>query len=303
MSYNGVLNVCKEKGYTSHDVVAVLRRICHQKKIGHTGTLDPDATGVLPVCLGNATKLCDFLTDQNKTYRAVMLLGVTSDTYDASGTVLSQQDVSGLDPEAVKAAILSFMPGYDQVPPMYSAKKVDGKKLYELAREGIEIERRSVPVKIPSITIEEMNLPRVTFTVTCSKGTYIRSLIHDIGQKLTCGALMEELVRTGASGFAIEDALTLDEIEKIAEQGLLQEHIVATDRALASYPALKAKPAADKLLAKGNMFGTDLAEVNITSNQNGQIFRVYNASGCFIGLYRCEAGRKCFRPYKIFPEV
>ncbi len=298
MNLNGILNVCKEQGYTSHDVVAKLRGICHQKKIGHTGTLDPMATGVLPVCFGNATKLCDFLTDQNKTYRAVMLLGMTSDTYDVTGVMSTTDDapvsdimsttandglVASLSEEQIRDAIASFVPGYDQVPPMYSAKKVDGKKLYELARRGIEIERAAVHVDIPSITVDAIDIPHVTFTVTCSKGTYIRSLIHDIGQKLGCGAVMESLVRTAASGFVIDDALTLSQIDALAHadgDGLLgtglgvhfgeerlAAHLLPTDRALSMYPAVHALPAADKYLLNGNMFGIDLVDINYNADK------------------------------------
>ena len=179
---HGVINIHKEKGYTSHDVVAKLRGIVGQKKIGHTGTLDPDATGVLPVCLGKATKLCDMLTDKNKTYETVMLLGKITDTQDISGVVLSEQPTDKLEEEAVKCVIESFVGDYMQVPPMYSALKVNGKKLYELAREGIEVERKARPVSILEIQIKEMNLPRVRMEVSCSKGTYIRTLCHDIGE-------------------------------------------------------------------------------------------------------------------------
>ncbi|MBR4169039.1 MAG: tRNA pseudouridine(55) synthase TruB [Lachnospiraceae bacterium] len=315
---NGILNVCKEQGYTSHDVVARLRGICHQKKIGHTGTLDPMATGVLPVCFGNATKLCDFLTDQTKTYRAVMLLGQTSDTYDVTGvmsTTVEPGVVERLGEEAIRDAIASFVPGYDQVPPMYSAKKVDGKKLYELARRGIEIERAAVHVDIPVITVDAIDLPRVTFTVTCSKGTYIRSLIHDIGRKLQCGAVMEELVRTAASGFVLEDALTLAQIEALAhgapnepfgtESGVhsgeelvdgeqsgeerLAAHLLPTDRALSMYPAVHALPEADKLLLNGNLFGADMVDiiykaesgdvVDINQNNRAREVNITNSDG------------------------
>lgn len=318
MNLNGILNVCKEQGYTSHDVVARLRGICHQKKIGHTGTLDPMATGVLPVCFGNATKLCDFLTDQTKTYRAVMLLGQTSDTYDVTGvmsTTVEPGVVERLGEEAIRDAIASFVPGYDQVPPMYSAKKVDGKKLYELARRGIEIERAAVHVDIPVITVDAIDLPRVTFTVTCSKGTYIRSLIHDIGRKLQCGAVMEELVRTAASGFVFEDALTLAQIEALAhgapnepfgtESGVhsgeelvdgeqsgeerLAAHLLPTDRALSMYPAVHALPEADKLLLNGNLFGMDMVDiiykaesgdvVDINQNNRAREVNITNSDG------------------------
>ena len=157
---HGIINVYKEKGFTSHDVVAKLRGIVGQKKIGHTGTLDPDATGVLPVCLGKATKLCDLLTDKDKTYEAVMLLGMTTDTQDVTGRILEERSTETLTADKVREVIESFIGDYDQIPPMYSALKVNGKKLYELAREGKVVERKARPVKILDIRIIEMNLPR-----------------------------------------------------------------------------------------------------------------------------------------------
>ena len=193
---NGIVNIYKEKGYTSHDVVAVLRKVVGQKKIGHTGTLDPDATGVLPVCLGRATKVCELLTDHDKTYEALLLLGKTTDTQDISGEVLEERDPGDLTEEEVRSCIESFIGEYDQIPPMYSALKVNGKKLYELAREGKTVERKSRKVQIHGIRILEMNLPHVRMEVDCSKGTYIRTLCHDIGEKLQVGGCMEELERT-----------------------------------------------------------------------------------------------------------
>ena len=200
---NGILNVYKEKGYTSHDVVAKLRGIVGQKKIGHTGTLDPDAEGVLPVCLGRATKVCDMLTEKDKTYEAVLLLGKETDTQDISGTVLRVGETEGLTQEQVKDCVMSFVGEYDQIPPMYSALKVNGKKLYELAREGKTIERKSRKVEIKEIRILEMALPRVRMEVSCSKGTYIRTLCHDIGEKLGCFGCMESLLRTNVSRFEL----------------------------------------------------------------------------------------------------
>ena len=198
---NGVINVYKEAGFTSHDVVAKLRGIVKQKKIGHTGTLDPDAEGVLPVCLGNATKLCGLLTEKEKTYRAVLLLGQTTDTQDTSGRVLTEAPVAATG-EQVREAIMSFLGDYDQVPPMYSALKVNGKKLYELAREGKEVERQARRVRILDMEIHEIRLPEVTFTVTCSSGTYIRTLCQDIGEKLGCGGCMKSLTVWQSSGTA-----------------------------------------------------------------------------------------------------
>ena len=216
---HGIINVYKEKGFTSHDVVAKLRGIVGQKKIGHTGTLDPDATGVLPVCLGKATKLCDLLTDKNKTYEAVLLLGKTTDTQDITGEVLEEKSTEALTEEKVREAIEGFIGDYEQIPPMYSALKVNGKKLYELAREGKVIERKARLVKILDIQILEIDLPKVRMEVSCSKGTYIRTLCHDIGEKLGCGGCMESLIRTRVSTFRIEDAKTLDEIETLKQEG------------------------------------------------------------------------------------
>ncbi len=188
---NGIMNIYKEAGYTSHDVVAKLRGIVGQKKIGHTGTLDPDAVGVLPVCFGSATKLCDMMTDKSKEYEALMRLGVTTDTQDMSGTILTESAVH-VNGSEVRDAVMGFVGGYEQVPPMYSALKVNGKKLYELAREGREIERQPRHVDITFIRITGMDLPEVRFEVGCSKGTYIRTLCADIGDKLGCGAVMAE---------------------------------------------------------------------------------------------------------------
>ena len=194
---NGVINVYKEKGFTSQDVVAKLRGILKQKKIGHTGTLDPDAEGVLPICVGNATKLFDILTDRTKEYETVLLLGKTTDTQDISGNVLSESDsYKDLSVKEIEDTILSFLPGYEQIPPMYSALKVNGKKLYELAREGKTIERTPRHVDIDNIEITDISLPRITMKLSVSKGTYIRTICNDIVEKLKCGGLMESLLRT-----------------------------------------------------------------------------------------------------------
>ena len=218
---DGVLIIRKEKGYTSHDVVAKLRGILHMKKIGHTGTLDPDAEGVLPVVLGRATKLVDLLTEKRKTYEALLHLGIETDTQDMTGTVLNEKPVT-VSEEEVKAVIESFLGEQEQIPPMYSALKVNGKKLYELAREGKTVERKARPVCFYEIEILEMDLPMVRFSVTCSKGTYIRTLCHDIGQKLDCGACMEELTRTASGSIAGKTASHWMRYRKKWKQGSLR---------------------------------------------------------------------------------
>jgi tRNA pseudouridine55 synthase len=197
---NGIINIYKEKGFTSFDVVAKMRGIAHQKKIGHTGTLDPDAEGVLPVCLGKATKVCDLLTEKDKEYEAVLLLGTTTDTQDITGTVLRTADVN-VSEEAVREAVLSFVGSYAQIPPMYSALKVDGKKLCDLARTGVTVERKARTVEIYRIEILSVDIPRVRFRVHCSKGTYIRTLCQDIGEQLGCGGCMESLLRIRVAQF------------------------------------------------------------------------------------------------------
>lgn len=196
---NGIINIYKERGFTSHDVVAKLRGILKQKKIGHTGTLDPEAEGVLPVCLGTGTKLCDFLTDKDKTYETVLLLGQSTDTQDMTGTVLERGEVHVTEEEA-EQAVRRFTGPYEQIPPMYSALKVNGRKLCDLAREGKVVERKARTVTIHEIRIQKIALPEIRMSVSCSKGTYIRTLCHDIGEVLGCHGCMKELLRT-KSGF------------------------------------------------------------------------------------------------------
>ena len=203
---DGILVIRKEKGYTSHDVVAKLRGILHMKKIGHTGTLDPAAEGVLPVALGRGTRLVELLTEKEKTYEAVLRLGVSTDTQDMTGTILSEKPVTVTE-EEVRETVASFVGEQMQVPPMYSALKVGGKKLYELAREGKTIERKPRPVVFYEIRILDMDLPLVRISVTCSKGTYIRALARDIGEALQSGAHLTGLIRTRVGEIKLEQCL------------------------------------------------------------------------------------------------
>ena len=282
---HGIINVYKEKGFTSHDVVAKLRRIVGQKKIGHTGTLDPDATGVLPVCLGKATKLCDLLTDKNKTYEAVLLLGKTTDTQDITGEVLEEKSTEALTEEKVREAIEGFIGDYEQIPPMYSALKVNGKKLYELAREGKVIERKARPVKILDIQILEIDFPKVRMEVSCSKGTYIRTLCHDIGEKLGCGGCMESLIRTRVSTFRIEDAKTLDEIETLKQEGKLAELLIPIDVMFPSYPKITVKDDWKAFAKNGNPLDLKMLKEACGQDEETQV-RLYDESGKFIAIYQ-----------------
>lgn len=291
---DGIINVYKEAGYTSHDVVAKLRGILQQKKIGHTGTLDPMAIGVLPVCCGKATKVCELLADRDKTYQAVCRLGVVTDTQDTTGTVLEENTVAGrITREEVIAAAKSFIGDSYQIPPMYSAVKVNGKKLYELAREGKEIERKPRPITISSLEIMEIDMEEQIFSmeVTCSKGTYIRTLCHDIGQKLGVGAAMENLVRTRVGSFAIADAMTLDAIEKLQGEsaGKLLERVHAVDSLFSGYPKLQIKKEYAKKLLNGNILTGEHLRLLLDGNMGGtddSECLVYDEEGRFKAIYR-----------------
>lgn len=299
---HGVVNIYKEKGFTSHDVVAKLRRIVGQKKIGHTGTLDPDAVGVLPVCLGKATKLCDMLTEKDKTYETVLLLGKTTDTQDISGEVLEERSTEQLEEEVLKEIILSFVGDYEQVPPMYSALKVGGKKLYELAREGKEVERKARAVKIHHIQIKEIALPRIRMEVKCSKGTYIRTLCHDIGKKAGCGACMEELIRTEVERFQIQDSLTLGEVEELVQKEELKTHLIAIDEMLSDREKVYLKPDAALLVRNGNTFVKKdiLWETSLEQYEDEEQVLVYDDERNFIAVYEYKAHGKYFKIVKMF---
>lgn len=303
---DGIINVYKEKGFTSHDVVAKLRGIFHQKKIGHTGTLDPDAVGVLPVCLGKATKVCELLTDKDKTYHAVVRLGLSTDTQDMSGKVLEEKEVE-ITEEQLRKTAASFVGEIEQIPPMYSAIKVGGKRLYELARSGKEVERTPRKIVIHSILIEKIDLENHTFsmTVECQKGTYIRMLCHDIGKKLGCGAAMQELTRTKVSRFQLEQALTLSEIEdKVKAEDY--SFVLPIDTVFSLLPS---KTVADgegrKRLDNGNFLRErdfivkqETCGQDFTKVKTGKNYRIYDEQGHFRAIY-ADTGRE-YKPVKMF---
>lgn len=301
---DGIVNIYKEAGYTSFDVVAKLRGILRERRMGHTGTLDPQAVGVLPVCVGKATKLCELLLDKEKAYEAVMLLGVTTDTEDMTGTVLTETKAQVTEAQ-VRAAAEKFTGVYGQVPPMYSALKVDGKRLYELAREGKEVERKPREVEIFENTPlsfetgEDGFVTTVTLRVRCSKGTYIRSLLRDMGEFLGCGACMKSLVRIQAGAFSIESALTLDEVEKARDEGRLEDIILPIDTFLLKYPAVTVVPEFEKYLYNGNQLTLSMLTEKVQpSEEDG--FRVYDTKEKLIGLYLYRADRKQLQPEKMF---
>lgn len=316
---NGIINVYKEAGYTSHDVVAKMRGICRQKKIGHTGTLDPAATGVLPVCLGTGTRLCDMLTHRDKEYVTELLLGVVTDTQDTTGQVLERREVT-VSEEQVRSAALSFLGAYDQIPPMYSALKVNGKKLYELARAGQEVERTARSVEILELEILELSLPVVKMRVVCTKGTYIRTLCADIGERLGCGGTMQSLERTRVGGFRKEDAYTLAQLERIRDGKGLESVLFSVESAFEDTGRVCVRPEFDRLLRNGNPIRKDWIGAEESGGKkaskpgsrqsilaqgharDGVLVRMCTSDGTFLGVYEFCPEKQNYRPFKMFLE-
>lgn len=301
MAYHGILIVNKEKGFTSHDVVAKLRGILKQKRIGHTGTLDPDAEGVLPVCLGAATKLCDLLTEKRKTYVAVLQLGIITDTQDLTGKVIERRQIQ-VTKEEIENAVFSFLGEYDQIPPMYSALKINGKKLYELAREGKEVTRSARKVVIHDIAIQNIDLKKaqIMIEVECSKGTYIRTLCQDIGETLGCGGCMAQLTRTKVDVFSLENSITLHDVEACMKKGNLENYIIPIDSMFSSYPKLIVKEEYDKYLYNGNCLKSSYFNKYEIRQNEDQKYKVYDSHKNFKAIYEWCEELSQLKPIKMF---
>ena len=281
---NGIIVIDKENGYTSFDVVAKMRRICGEKKIGHTGTLDPMATGVLPILIGNATKAQSLLPESDKEYEATFSFGITTDTLDITGKVLSKTE-SNVKSEDLEAVLPQFRGDIMQLPPMYSAVSKDGVRLYELARKGLVTEREARPItvyKLDLLNFDEQ-LQSAQILVKCSKGTYIRSICDDIGQVLGCGAVMTSLRRVTACGYTLDDAITLEKAKELSENGMLEEYLRPTESVFACYPSVKVTEAQAVRFKNGG--GLMLSRTDVDDNsENGAYYRVYNSSDVFLGL-------------------
>lgn len=300
--YNGIINIYKEAGYTSHDVVAKLRGILKQKKIGHTGTLDPAAVGVLPVCLGKGTKVCDLLTDKDKVYETVMRLGVVTDTQDMTGEVLTESPVC-VSRDELEAVLADFRGSSEQIPPMYSALKIQGKKLYELAREGKTVERQPRPIHIFELSLLDIEADgvHIHMRVHCSKGTYIRTLCHDIGEKLGCGAAMEKLVRTQVGPFRIGEALTLDRVETLVNEKKIEEKIQSIDSLFKTWPSGRVLQSGEKFLYNGNMLNAeDMIFESGKKPEDGAKYRIYDNQGQFCAVYKYDEKLRKFKNEKMF---
>lgn len=296
---NGILLVLKPPGMTSFDVVAWLRGIFRVKKIGHAGTLDPAAAGLLPVCIGKATGTIDWFQDFDKSYRAEMVLGITTDTQDGEGEILQRNSVE-VDADRLCSVMHGFIGEYEQIPPMYSAVKINGKRLYELARQGMELDRKSRPVKITSLKLinckMDLEHPVVRFDVSCSKGTYIRTLCADIGQKLGCGAYMSFLVRTRVGPFHMADAFTLEEIQRYRNEDKLSSLLLPLDVVFEKYPALVPDERDLKRFLNGAAFEAEQYGVE------AGFVRIYSKPDSFAGLGTASVqnGKYLVKPRKLF---
>ena len=275
---DGVINIFKNTGMTSFDVVRIVKKASNTKKVGHTGTLDPEASGVLPVCIGKGTKIIDYIMNSNKVYEVEFKLGIKTTTYDLEGEIIEEIDPSNLTNENILNAINSFIGEYNQVPPMYSALKQNGVRLYELARKGIEVEREGRPVKIINIENIKINNPYITMRVTCSKGTYIRSLCYDIGNYLEVGAAMTKLKRTQTSKFKEEEAVNIKDIN--SEN--INDYLISIEEALDDYDKLVVINKYSRLLINGvRVFDRRFTKEDFTLEK---LYRVYDEDGVFIGL-------------------
>lgn len=284
---NGVLNIFKPKGMSSFDAVRVVKKVAGTGKVGHTGTLDPEATGVLPICIGRATKIIDYIMDSEKVYEVTLKLGIRTTTYDLEGEVLEEIDPSHLTEEEILNSINSFKGEYSQIPPMYSALKQNGVRLYELARKGIEVERKGRLINIHNLEDVKINNPYISMKVTCSKGTYIRSLCYDIGEKLGVFATMTQLNRAKTSVFSQEKSININELTKEN----INDYILSMEEALEKYDKIIVNKKYVKLLVNG----VRVADGRFTKDKviNNKLYRVYDDENNFIGLgERNDAGFK-----------
>ena len=297
MAIDGILNLDKPRGKTSFEVVAAVRRLSGERGVGHGGTLDPEATGVLPICLGQGTRLVEFLAEAKKTYRAEIELGISTDTYDATGKVTGRGDTSALTREEVEAAAASFSGLVEQIPPMYSAVKHQGVPLYRWARAGVELPRTARKVEFSRIKILEWQTPLLTLEVECSKGAYIRSLAHDLGEKLGCGAHLRNLVRLSSGPFHISDAVTMSQIEDAFREGSWSELIHPIDVAVLHLPVMTVGDDDERAIINGRPLWLAQEE-----GPSEGVCRAYSHSGRFVAILRYDEARGCWQPRKVFAK-
>jgi len=294
---DGILNINKAAGITSFGVVAIVKRLTGERHAGHAGTLDPDATGVLPICLGKATRIVEFLMDARKVYRAVIELGISTDSYDAAGKITGRGDAANITKTTLEKALESFRGVIRQTPPMYSALKHKGQPLYALARAGIAVERQSRAVTIHRLELIDRQPPCLTLEIECSKGTYIRSLANDLGEQLGCGAYLKELVRSRYGIFSLENAVTLPQLEEAAPKGDIAPYLHPIDSVLQHLPSLVVDETGEAAIKTGSVPELEPGDMPDAANK---YCRAYSADGRFLGMLRYDAIEKNWRPKKVF---
>jgi len=297
---DGILNINKPQGKTSFSVVAVVKRLSGERRVGHAGTLDPMATGVLPVCLGQGTRIVEFLAEATKTYRAEIELGVTTDTYDASGKIIQRKDPSGISRGQVEPALVLFRGLIQQTPPMYSAVKHKGQRLYKLARAGIEVERKSRPTRINRLEFVDWQPPVITAEIECGKGTYIRSLAHDLGQSLGCGATLKSLIRSSYGPFDVNSAISMPQLEDAFHQGYWQQFVHPIDSVLLHWRAIVVSDDNASAIRKGAPVILENDDSDTEASHAENRFRAYTLDGRFLGVLRFNPEAEKWQPEKVF---
>ncbi len=292
---DGILNINKALGMTSHDVVARVRKVLRQKRVGHTGTLDPMASGVLPICIGQATRVAEYLSESGKAYQAEITFGVTTDTYDTEGNVLQTTDTSTLTQTRIEEILPAFLGPQMQQPPRYSAIKIQGQPAYQLARAGEEVVLAARPIEILQLKILTWHCPRLTLSIECTKGTYIRSLAYDLGEKSGYGAYLTALVRTRSGPFLLADSITLEQLATSFEQEEVAQYLFPADSALQSYPALHLDTATAQRVLHGNAFSHESTPAQNTV----PLARVYAPDGQFIAIVSWDAELRQWQPKKV----
>ncbi len=301
---SGILNVDKPPGLTSHDVVDAVRRVAGQRKVGHAGTLDPMATGVLLVCLGQATRVAEYLVSGRKAYRATIVLGATTETYDAQGEFTGSGGTTDFSRAEIEAALDRFVGSIEQVPPMYSAVKQQGQPLYKLARQGKTVERQPRQVEIDGIQLLDWTSPSLVVEVTCSPGTYIRSLAHDLGQHLGCGAHLAALVRLSSGCFTLQEAVSLERLEEAFEHGQEARYLLPFDEAFLDWPVIVVGAEDARYIVHGQAIqNTPPGEEHAMLDPDGApLYRAYSLEGDFLAIMTYDAASGQWRPKKVFAQ-
>ncbi len=290
---DGIFNINKPVGMTSHDVVAIIRKLLKQKRVGHAGTLDPLASGVLPICVGQATRVAEYLSESGKAYKAEIVFGTATDTYDAEGSVTATASTTELSLKRIEETLEQFQGPQAQYPPLYSAIKIKGQPAYKRARAGEAIVLEPRSIVIYALEILAWNPPRLTLFIECSKGTYIRSLAHDLGMKTGCYAYLDALIRTRSGQFTLSESITLEQLAEAAETDTMQRYAFPTDKALEDYPAIKLDADTTERVKHGNAFNNEQA------NSTG-LARVYDIKGDFIAIAEWNEEQKVWQPKKVF---